>query len=538
MHRVDHRASTGGLQRHGKPLSIQNATTSSSTCSRSNARRVYGYIYTMLPRWADADDVFQETSRVLWQKFGEFRSGTDFFAWARQVARYQVLYFRQRQQRCRVKFTDAFLDAVAATAADNAEQLEAEQRALAECMEKLKARATRNHLSAIRPRGHHAKRGRPTGNDHRRRLQVAQPHPGHAAGVHRTGDRRAEQRGGASMSLTASQRETLDRLLFALRDDELTQPAGGRVGATRARRRGGHAALSRVANLNVGLRWMTQAEGAEVRVQGSGNDECGVMNDELAAGQSVDRLVHHSPIATHHSSFRSCRLAVFLRGRHGDYGNGDPGGLGVQGFAGGGAVSRRPRCNRRPAAIGDGKPESRTCRPDHGHGRLPLGRSATLRRPGPSPWAQVCPGLGACGNQLPDRSQGHSPGTVQLRSGLSRRRFPFAGQADGTSREGFGVRGQGPEETNPKSQILNQKSLIPNPNPYPLFVVRTPTAVITDLGTEFGVEVDKSGVTHSHVFRGKIEVRPAAGTRQMAARCPWGRRIGPGGTGAEPGGRQ
>ena len=105
-----------------------------------NARRVYGYVYTMLPRWADADDVFQETSRVLWQKFEEFRSGTDFFAWARQVARYQVLYFRQRQQRSRVKFTDAFLEAVAATAADNAEQLEAEQRALAECMEKLKAR--------------------------------------------------------------------------------------------------------------------------------------------------------------------------------------------------------------------------------------------------------------------------------------------------------------------------------------------------------------------------------------------------------------
>ncbi len=41
---------------------------------------------------------------------------------------------------------------------------------------------------------------------------------------------------------------------------------------------------------------------------------------------------------------------------------------------------------------------------------------------------------------------------------------------------------------------------------YPLFSVRTPTALITDLGTEFGVEVDEVGVTESHVFRGSVKV--------------------------------
>ncbi|MEN6451156.1 MAG: hypothetical protein ABFC96_11750 [Thermoguttaceae bacterium] len=43
------------------------------------------------------------------------------------------------------------------------------------------------------------------------------------------------------------------------------------------------------------------------------------------------------------------------------------------------------------------------------------------------------------------------------------------------------------------------------------FVVRTPTAVITDLGTEFGVEVDKSGATLSQVFRGKVGLRAIGG---------------------------
>ena len=49
------------------------------------------------------------------------------------------------------------------------------------------------------------------------------------------------------------------------------------------------------------------------------------------------------------------------------------------------------------------------------------------------------------------------------------------------------------------------KSQIPNPKS-PLFAVRTPTATITDLGTEFGVEVQKDGVTHTHVFVGTVTV--------------------------------
>ena len=62
------------------------------------------------------------------------------------------------------------------------------------------------------------------------------------------------------------------------------------------------------------------------------------------------------------------------------------------------------------------------------------------------------------------------------------------------------------EIRNPKSEISNLSPLAPRPSP--LFSVRTPTAVVTDLGTEFGVEVDRSGTTRSHVFQGRVEVRP------------------------------
>ncbi len=39
------------------------------------------------------------------------------------------------------------------------------------------------------------------------------------------------------------------------------------------------------------------------------------------------------------------------------------------------------------------------------------------------------------------------------------------------------------------------------------FTVRTPAATVTDLGTEFGVEVSKEGHTTSHVFRGSVKLQ-------------------------------
>jgi hypothetical protein len=48
-----------------------------------------------------------------------------------------------------------------------------------------------------------------------------------------------------------------------------------------------------------------------------------------------------------------------------------------------------------------------------------------------------------------------------------------------------------------------------------LFSVRTPTAVVTDLGTEFGVEVERSGASRTCVFRGEVEVRPVDDDRRV-----------------------
>jgi hypothetical protein len=61
------------------------------------------------------------------------------------------------------------------------------------------------------------------------------------------------------------------------------------------------------------------------------------------------------------------------------------------------------------------------------------------------------------------------------------------------------VKGQRSAPANQKSEITNQT-----------FSIRTPTALVTDLGTEFGVEVNERGQTTSHVFQGLVRVQAVA----------------------------
>jgi RNA polymerase sigma-70 factor (ECF subfamily) len=100
--------------------------------------RLYGYIRALVPNQADAENVLQETSAVLWENFGQFQPGTDFARWAITVARYQVMYFRQQQRRNVLSFSQPFVDVIAEAAADATEGLGNTQRALDECLRELK----------------------------------------------------------------------------------------------------------------------------------------------------------------------------------------------------------------------------------------------------------------------------------------------------------------------------------------------------------------------------------------------------------------
>jgi RNA polymerase sigma-70 factor, ECF subfamily len=106
----------------------------------ASSRQIYSFILSVLPNWADADDAFQETGKALWERFGEFRPGSNFTSWACRIAFMRTRELRRRQRRGPVLFSDAFVNTAEYRCVNRAETLGARHAALSKCMEKLNPR--------------------------------------------------------------------------------------------------------------------------------------------------------------------------------------------------------------------------------------------------------------------------------------------------------------------------------------------------------------------------------------------------------------
>jgi len=100
-------------------------------------RGIYKYILTLLFDQNTTQEVFQETSVTLWQKFDEFRPGSNFLAWAYRVAYFEVLKYRQTLRRDRLRFNDELLRTLAEERSAGEGILRARRLALPDCMEQL-----------------------------------------------------------------------------------------------------------------------------------------------------------------------------------------------------------------------------------------------------------------------------------------------------------------------------------------------------------------------------------------------------------------
>jgi RNA polymerase sigma-70 factor (ECF subfamily) len=114
-------------------------------------RQIFAYIYTLVPDRHDAEDLLQETSLVVCEKFHEFTPGTDFVAWACQIAWWRIRYSRQKFARSKVVFDDEVLEAVARTAGEMVNELDERHEALAGCLKKLPARDRELVLTRYEP---------------------------------------------------------------------------------------------------------------------------------------------------------------------------------------------------------------------------------------------------------------------------------------------------------------------------------------------------------------------------------------------------
>jgi RNA polymerase sigma-70 factor, ECF subfamily len=100
--------------------------------------QLFGYLYALVQDIHDAEDLYQKTSLVLWQKFDQYRSGSNFFQWARAAARFEALNYLRRRKHRQAMFSAEFHEELAAVWAEVEPELwDARREALGRCVGKL-----------------------------------------------------------------------------------------------------------------------------------------------------------------------------------------------------------------------------------------------------------------------------------------------------------------------------------------------------------------------------------------------------------------
>ncbi len=106
-------------------------------------RKLFGYILTLVPSRSDADDILQEASLTICEKFSDFEAGTNFYSWACQIAYWKVRAARKKFATSKVIFNEKVLEVISQTRVEMEEELDARHGALSKCLQKLNERDRR-----------------------------------------------------------------------------------------------------------------------------------------------------------------------------------------------------------------------------------------------------------------------------------------------------------------------------------------------------------------------------------------------------------
>jgi RNA polymerase sigma-70 factor (ECF subfamily) len=77
-----------------------------------NYQRIYNFILMLVANHNNADDIMQETSIQMYEKFNSFEKGSDFLAWAKTIAKYKTLEFLKKQKKDKVVFNQEIVELI------------------------------------------------------------------------------------------------------------------------------------------------------------------------------------------------------------------------------------------------------------------------------------------------------------------------------------------------------------------------------------------------------------------------------------------
>jgi RNA polymerase sigma-70 factor (ECF subfamily) len=129
----------------------------------ANEAAVRAFVRRLVPARADADDIMQEVSVVLWEKFGSFREGGDFRAWAFGVARFEVLAWLRDRGRDRLVLSEKTVELLGNEAEIHEPSLERQREALERCIVEVAPAQRELLMRAYEPGARIAKLARESG---------------------------------------------------------------------------------------------------------------------------------------------------------------------------------------------------------------------------------------------------------------------------------------------------------------------------------------------------------------------------------------
>lgn len=100
---------------------------------------LYNFIMVLSGNSEHAREIVQETNLALMRKAEQYDPAYPFITWARSIAYYEVLTFRQKRRRERLVFNDEVFDRVSARTVSGAgeESFSTRRQALEVCLKKL-----------------------------------------------------------------------------------------------------------------------------------------------------------------------------------------------------------------------------------------------------------------------------------------------------------------------------------------------------------------------------------------------------------------
>lgn len=107
------------------------------SCFARNQHAVHAYVRALVPNRTDADDIMQEVSLALWNKWHTFDPETNFVRWACAVAFIEILRYRRKMAKDRMWLNESLLEILTTDFCKNAERYTARLDALTSCLEKL-----------------------------------------------------------------------------------------------------------------------------------------------------------------------------------------------------------------------------------------------------------------------------------------------------------------------------------------------------------------------------------------------------------------